>query len=46
MDAVTRARDGRATVTSRPGHTCFVLRLPARRDDGAFGGGSGEAQMS
>ncbi|MET8509247.1 hypothetical protein ABZV60_32160 [Streptomyces sp. NPDC004787] len=43
---MTRTRDGRATVTSRPGRTCFALRLPARRDDGASGGGSGEAQMS
>ncbi|MBB4984291.1 sensor histidine kinase [Streptomyces nymphaeiformis] len=39
VDAVTRAHDGRATVTSRPGHTRFTLRLPARRDDDGTSGG-------
>ncbi|MGW7307761.1 sensor histidine kinase [Streptomyces sp. NPDC054835] len=33
VDAVARAHDGRATVTSRPGHTRFTLRLPDRRAD-------------
>ncbi|MEF9887041.1 HAMP domain-containing sensor histidine kinase [Streptomyces sp. P9-A4] len=45
VDAVTRAHDGRATVTSRPGHTRFTLRLPSRRDDdGVHDGDGGEAQ--
>ncbi|MEU8619096.1 HAMP domain-containing sensor histidine kinase [Streptomyces sp. NPDC048623] len=34
VDAVTRAHHGRATVTSRPGRTCFTLWLPMG-DEGA-----------